>query len=204
MYALGILRGRQGGEISDSINFYQQSPTDKFLNDFVGKVGSKSFIVEFKRNVDTIKKELEKEHKKEIIKELRKDKTLEDLSRQCHYLGFGIENKDQTASILFNGYFNKLPAPYDRKGIATLETFLNSIVDGKRGLEHEDFIKYFNFLVKYAGSTNLEAVVVNVSSSGGIRFVKVNSLEMLLVKELSLSRSQSIEIKRNDDFTISP
>lgn len=86
IYSLGAIAGKNSEPneiLQDSINFFQQTPTDQRIGDLLANWGGKNFIVEFKRTIGQVSEELGKEHKQLMTTELSANEEMKALSRRC-------------------------------------------------------------------------------------------------------------------------
>ena len=66
IYSLGVVAGRNADPekaIMDSVNFFQQTPTDRKVGDLLAAWRGKSFLIEFKKSIGQLKDEISKDGK---------------------------------------------------------------------------------------------------------------------------------------------
>lgn len=111
IFELGIIVGRNRQEHYSSVNLFQQTPADKTYGDLLTSVNGKYLLIEFKRKQNSDDKK-EKEKAKALTE---KSTNIEQVSRQCHFLGIGDEN-GETCTIEYYPYidfFYSNPKRYD-------------------------------------------------------------------------------------------
>ena len=195
IYSLGLIAGkRQGVEVVDSINFFQQTPYDKPIGDLLADWGGKNFIVEFKKSTNEIKTEFRKEHKKKMLIELQLNEELVKLSRECHFLACGVQ-KEKSIEILFHCYLDA------EQGISN-SNFIDQLLihDSKIGIsKKEDIANYLMFLMKFSKFSDVDALLINISKEGQPIFLRIDNylkLKLSLNHKVENVHSQSQGITR--------
>jgi hypothetical protein len=195
IYSLGVIAGRRTEvEVMDSINFIQQTPYDKPIGDLLANWGGRTFIVEFKKGIDEIKSEFNKEHKKKMLNELVCNSELLELSQSIHFMAFGV-HKSTNIEIHFQYYTSSIKG----SGISN-SNFIDKLLEpnSKIGVSNkEGILKYLNFLMKFSKYSDVDALIVNVSSDGRPIFFKVDNY-----LKLNLSLNQKLEKTLNQAQSI--
>jgi hypothetical protein len=169
IYALGALAGQKRSPeeiLKDSINFFQQTPTDKKIaSDLLADWGGKTFLIEFKSNIKQLPTELEKKGRILLGHQINEDETIRGLSQRCHFIGYGDVQEQSGLSVLdlkFNTYLSILLN--DKKQPEGLNQFLEKLSPkGGHGLSKEEFKPYLEYLLKHA------ELVTKDSSSSAIK-----------------------------------
>lgn len=168
IYTLGVLAGKNASPnelIQDSINFFQQTPTDRIIGDLLADWGGKNFIVEFKRSIAEISDELEKDQRIELLSQLKSRNDMSEISEKVHFLGYGAHEKHDEkilTDIKFHQYQKVLLG--DNLEETDFNTFLVRLQDSNSsygGCSKKEFDNYLNFLIEFAEKP------VNTTSSGG-------------------------------------
>ncbi len=196
IYSMGAIAAKRVGPdevLKNSINFFQQTPSDKKVGDLLADWGNKSFIIEFKSAIGQIDRELEKEHKNALINKLGTSKGLLDLSKKCHFLGYGkYEQVGAETSIdyVFQSYVEVLTKSTNKKEY-NLNSFITRLLD-EEGLgisSRQEFTDYIDFLEQqFAGTSSgasggrqkpISGIVSTISSNGSVVFIEYKNYEHL-------------------------
>jgi len=201
IYALGLVDGKSKNPnqaISNSINFFQQTPNDKRIGDLLADWNNRLFIVEFKRSVSHLSDELEKDSKQSLPTIFKQNQNMIDISKRCHFIGYGlyekkfIDNDDLIqVDFAFQKYFSLINEMKDE--IYLLNSFIQRIHDDKNfGLSSRDeFKSYLDFLSNNctlsepsASSSGkavkpISGIVTSVSKRGEVAFIQYRDYEEL-------------------------
>lgn len=172
IYSLGVVAGRKTDPeqaILDSVNFFQQTPTDRKLGDLLAAWQGKSFLIEFKQSIGQLKDELEKDGKPGLGVTIFHDKKIKELSEKCHFIGYGEYAKHDDkilTDLVFQKYLSVLTRGKSRSSnssdVPRWSEFINKLLTDKSfGASFEEFAHYLAFLLKYA-----EAPVKPAASGG--------------------------------------
>jgi len=185
IFALGFQAAKTNNGLSDkSVQLVQQTPDEQKLNDLFVNWSGKSFIFEFKRNIEKISTELEKDAKKLLNKSLNNpiNERALTLSNKSHFLGFGLESG--LGFVHYSTIHNEIERHYP------LDKFCSAIVGGEHdlGLNHEELKEYLSFIETVTKSTSegCGGFILNVSDDGGINMVPFDNVKVL---------SQTLDIK---------
>lgn len=192
IFALGFQAAKTRKGLNDKVvQLVQQTPDEGLLNDLFIKWSGKSYILEFKRSKEKIKKELDKTTKNNINIQLN-DKNNEwalNLANKSHFLGFG--DSDNLHFIDYSSIHKEI------EKTTPLDKFCSSILDkeGNLGLNHEELVGYLDFIKEASGSSSegCGGFIINVSGDGSLNMIPYDSVELLsqaLDAELELESEQ--------------
>lgn len=126
---------------------------DRKFSDFFAGTESQNILIEFK--------EKKEEHKKEKDKPLRQklcltlDEETSELSRQCHFIGWGMGLT--VTKIELNPYIDLVCLLWEADNYLLTpikhdhESFVDNFVSGHVGVDHDAFISYIEHLNTLAG-----------------------------------------------------
>lgn len=201
IYSIGYYFGSRQIKKKFSLNQFQQTPADATFSDVCTHWNGNFLIIEFKKDFDSLKKELTKANRLNFVKQLSdyENKHLQDLSKSGHYIGYSLE-KDNKIDYDFFSY-SDLANIKENKGripSSSLEIFINELAQNKIGLPIHEFEIYLQFLFKFVSSrnTNFSGIIMNYDQNGCPRFVRfddLNHLHMKLSKDKELSYSYELE-----------
>lgn len=178
IYSLGVVAGRKADPdtaIMDSVNFFQQTPTDRTVGDLLAVWRGKSFLIEFKKSIGQLKDEISKDGKPGLGLKLFADDQMKAISSNCHFIGYGEYEKENDlvlTDLVFQKYLSVLMSGRSRKAKPTdvprWSEFINRMLtDSHFGASREQFAHYLDFLVKYAEAPITTTAAT--SSSAGIK-----------------------------------
>lgn len=185
IFALGFQAARTKKGLSDKfVQLVQQTPDESKLNDLFVNWSGKSFIFEFKRSLDKVSTELEKEAKKslnECLNSPENQRALK-LSSKSHFLGFGMESG--LGFVPYSTIHERIERYY------LLDKFCLAIVSGEYelGLNYEELKEYLAFIERATHSTTegCGGFVLNVADDGSLNMVPFDSVDVL---------SQALDVK---------
>lgn len=185
IFALGFQAARTKKGLSDkSVQLVQQTPDEIKLSDLFVNWSGKSFIFEFKRNLDRVSTELEKEAKKYLNKCLNSPENQRalKLSKKSHFLGFGMENG--LGFVEYSTIHERIESYY------LLDKFCLAMVSGEYGLglNYEELKEYLAFIESVTSSTTegCGGFILNVADDGSLNMVSFDNVDVL---------SQALDVK---------
>ncbi|MGL6264487.1 hypothetical protein ACSZMC_11425 [Aeromonas jandaei] len=185
IFALGFQAARTKKGLSDkSVQLVQQTPDESKLNDLFVNWSGKSFIFEFKRNLDKVSTELEKEAKRSLNKSLNlaKNESALKLSNKSHFLGFGMESG--LGFVPYSTIHKRIENHH------SLDKFCLAIVSGEcdLGLNYEELKTYLAFIKSATNSTTegCGGFVLNISDDGSLNMIPFDNVYVL---------SQALDVK---------
>lgn len=219
IYTLGVIAGKRSPDkdVTDSVNFFQQTPNDKKVGDLLADWGGKSFIIEFKRSIAQLPDELKKSDKLLLPMKFEMNSEISDVSKKCHFIGYGEyfealingEKRIKT-DFVFQSYLSVLSSKKDTK--YSLSGFINNMTTNEDfGLtSKEEFKKYLTFLESNCllteSSSNggqrikpIRGIITSVSPSGEpvlIEFRNYHELSEIMMKK-SVNLSEHLEEQIN-------
>ncbi|WP_038005153.1 hypothetical protein [Tenacibaculum sp. 47A_GOM-205m] len=221
IYALGALAGKTAEPneiIKDSVNFFQQTPSDQKLSDLLANWKGNNFLIEFKRTIKDVNREMEKNQKVKLISELKKNNKLLINSKKCHFICYGLykpasDNKI-TTDICFNFYLDAFSKNIN-KGV-NCNNFISTILNGKLGIsDQKEFNEYLNFLLEIEESENLNSgsfvnkkqkpikgILTSITNDGKIIFIEYSGYRNLIL-QLNQKHNllQSLSIQNNKEIS---
>lgn len=231
IYSMGVVAGRAADPektILDSVNFFQQTPTDRTLGDLLAAWRGKSFLIEFKRSIGQLKDELEKDGKPGLGVTIFHDKKIKELSEKCHFIGYGEYAKHDDkilTDLVFQKYLSVLTRGTSRKvnssEVPRWSEFINKLlVDRTFGASFEEFANYLGFLLKYAeapikpnasggkGRRAIQGILTSVSPEGKVASFAYRGYDHLLTLlrepvNLSVHLEQQISYMQSLNISIS-
>ena len=226
IYTLGVLAGKRAGfnsNVTDSINFFQQTPTDKIVGDLLASWSDRLFIIEFKRSASQLPDELKKWKRRELPKVFLADKTVSDISKKCHFIGYGIDSeividdkKKTQQEFKFQSYYSLVMEKLEEK--KSLNIFINEMLsDDQRGLRStEEFGRYLAVLHELcelsepssaaSGGKSLKPIcgaVVSFSKKGEVVMIQYKSyfeLANLLGMKIELALQIEQQVTKQHQF----
>lgn len=210
IYMLGIVAGKGNREISDSINLIQQTPLDHPFGDLLGDWQGKKFIIEFKRDVNSLEIEMAKPQRLALLRNIREGNgELRSLSLRAHFISYGTF-KDLQSFLEFKRYIEfHRPEEYNfGQG-----SFIKMLLDKESNigiLERRDFENYLNYLITLSKEDvqPMTGIIVN-NSGGAFSFFIFNSYNELgirlgLTNQSSTTKSLKTEWKGESKRTQKP
>lgn len=191
--------------ISFSFNLLQQTPLDSKAGDLLGGFDNKYFILEFKRDFESIKQESKKSKYQNLVSKLNNNNSLCDISRKCHFLVYGSENINRDLEFKFQTYFTFRENDLQINSVAS---YLNNLYNFKIGTDYKHFIEYIKLLdtcCKNGSGSNsslnssvedIKGIVVSIDKKGMILSCIFDSLNQLQLS-LSLNKEKSINKDRS-------
>lgn len=188
---LGYRLGRRSGETDTmaSVNLYQQTPGDPLFGDLLSTLEGKSTIIEFKRSIRQLHLEVSKKSEAKsdifsIIWESSNEFTPEliEISRQCHFAGFGVSDDQNCPDINFIPY-SEIEVFLRQNSQITennLNTFQDRLIAGEIGSDHDEFIKYLSYLQSNSKGGGIPMLIVNLSPKNKITILPVETVEVAL------------------------
>jgi hypothetical protein len=150
IFALGFQAAKTRNGLSDkAVQLVQQTPDEHLLNDLFINWSGKNFIFEFKRNLEKISAELEKEAKKLLNTALnnQEHQAASRLSEKGHFLGFGLESG--LGFVPYKSIHLKIERYYP------MHKFCSALVAAENGLglSHRELEQYLAFIKSVTNST---------------------------------------------------
>lgn len=221
IYSLGVIAGKRMDPnlgVSDSINFFQQTPTDKVVGDLLAHWNNKLFIIEFKRSVNQLSDEVNKFSKQNLPDLFISDNEISDISRKCHFIGYGVysemvvQNQPRIKTdFTFQNYYSLMTQRPSKNFL--LNSFIDSMLtDDNMGLKSTaDFGKYLAFLYSNClfskpSSTSagrvvpkpITGIITSVSESGEVVMIQYkNYHELVYLMRMKISLAKNLEQQRN-------
>ena len=204
---MGWLNGCIGAPLNHSaIQLIQQTPDDEKLGDIFAILQGKSFLFEFKRNKSKIKDELKKNVASDLLKLLRRDKELFELSLKCHWMGYGSEsNREATISFLpycliNNNLFHKRK-PFNLTEFCKVVLAPNNYI----GASFEELNRYLSALSKVTNSdgNGSSGFILNISKEGSLSMIKYHDISVMaqtIDLSVKLQNGKETEYKHEDFY----
>jgi hypothetical protein len=149
IFRLGYKMGEHGKLEHEniSLNLLQQTPLDKLWGDYMARVKTRGFLVEFKRAFS----ERDDERKKLKYQLLKAPSTLRDLAHKCQFFGYSKQHSDKRgrSDIIFCRYLDavsdKKEVEFERWG---MDNFLKRILEDKIGGTAQQFTEYITRMLR--------------------------------------------------------
>lgn len=193
IFSLGYMFGAKnnGRQASVAIELYQQTPAgERLVGDLLTSVDGKCIIVEFKRDIAGIPKELEKQSKALLRRELQSgnDARFLEISRRCHYIAIASKYSDtHTRCLAFLPYVDLVTQDQTAWQWVSDATFGQGYISFESsvfGVSGEDFDYYIRELAKVAGGS-CGGLAVSVDADGlrsAVVFEDVRELRMKIAE----------------------
>ncbi|WP_417454919.1 hypothetical protein [Kiloniella sp.] len=178
LVGLGHQIGRINSNLPFNVNLLQQTPLDKSIGDVLMERADFIKIIEFKRQVNTNKKE---QTKHTILSRALNDHKLHDVSREIHWL-VSHQNTEKELVVKSAPYldFNTGLETYSLTELIkdTADELTGKNVPKHKAADYESYIKLLQTL-NGRNSDSSGAIILCSSSEGGLNYMPVNSLENL-------------------------
>lgn len=204
IFTLGYVAHESGLALHDrSVCLLAQNKGDQVIGDLIQQWNGRSFIIEFKRNEQSVRTEFDKPHKRKLLEQLAcfpKDHP----ARQGHFLAFGAPEVPGRASIHVMHYMAVENAPKQRGVRLDADKFIRHVLsDPGSGFTPETFPSYLELLHKNAAESSagggtarqpLAALIVNRGEDGQIRFI---TCDVTRTHEITLELGRGPEPERD-------
>lgn len=192
-----------------SISLLQQTPLDYKIGDMFGMLSGSFFIIEFKREKQNLKSELEKKQRVKLLNYLSLNNPPEKIiSRKSHFIcypRFMNKNIDYTLQPYTTIDTPQYPE-FEINGVsAFLKALLNTNHIGATFNEIKDYIK---LLQNFAGNDASDAsgltsgIFLNFDKNEGIRYIVYDNLDFL-TQQIHLKHEINRVIGESQDNTLS-
>ena len=152
IFTLGYLTKEKGITLSSQgAALMAQNVGDEIVADLISGWGGKNFVIEFKRNEKSVRSEFGKDHKKELICQLREegnDNIVKALASRGHFIGYGdFELNEDKTGLYFSQYHKIQDNEAQTEDRVALSDFIFKVImDDKWGLTDHELGKYIDIL----------------------------------------------------------
>jgi hypothetical protein len=211
IFYFGVVAGQRDREIhGHCVSLFSQNRGDHEYGDLISSWQGRSFLIEFKRDAQSIPTELQKPHRAALLKDLRLEEGARMFSARGHFVGYGVAG---------NGSADSNFMPYHRVGegatedseICGIKAFLErKLMAEGEGWTPRDLQRYLVALKQYANSSapagGAGRLHVNGSDVGqdiyslAVNYDPVSKHIKLAPVDLSRTRElrQELELPRRD------
>lgn len=171
IFTLGYLTREKGIDLSSQgAALMTQNVGDEVLADLISSWAGKNFIIEFKRNEQSVKSEFGKAHKKNLLQHLEEHRASKVLASRGHFISYGnIEPNDDKAELYFSQYHKLQDSVHQTSERVTLSKFIfNIVMNEEWGLTERELKRYIDILASSFNSSDS-------SSSGSSTLVKAKT-----------------------------